>query len=61
MNTTAIDTLKATPVFTVIGTTLAGWNLSDWAYVVTIVYTLLLIVQMVYRWVTKGLGAPDAT
>lgn len=44
--------LKASPPVTVAAATMAGMGLQDWVYVLTIVYTTLLIVQHIWtKWV----------
>lgn len=41
---------KAAPSITVTGITLAGFGLQDWVFILTIVYTLMTIGQMAYKW-----------
>lgn len=56
MRNEGIDALasgaKASPPITVAAATMAGMSLQDWVYVLTIIYTLLLIAQHIWtKWI----------
>lgn len=46
---TATEVAKASPVAATFFAWLAGMNLQDWALVATIIYTLLLIAEKLYK------------
>ena len=57
----AVDAAKAAPPVVVSALSLFGVSLADWAYTLTIIYTLLLIVQHVWKnWVKPFLSEDPA-
>lgn len=44
-----IETAKATPPLSALGLWLAGMNLQQWVLAATLVYTVLLIIEKLYK------------
>ncbi|MCM2311384.1 MAG: hypothetical protein NDI84_08275 [Steroidobacteraceae bacterium] len=54
------DGFKVAPPVGVMAVTIAGMSLQDWVYVLTIVYTLMLIAQHAWtKWVKPWLTKPE--
>lgn len=54
------DGLKAAPPVSVMAVTIAGMSLQDWVYVLTIIYTVLLITQHIWtKWVKPWRAKPE--
>ncbi len=52
---------KLTPSIGVAGVTLAGVNLQDWVLILTIIYTVLMIGEKLYKWWLAFEAERDAT
>lgn len=54
------DGIKAAPPVSVMAVTIAGMSLQDWVYVLTIIYTVMLITQHVWtKWLKPWLGKSE--
>lgn len=56
----AAEAVKAAPPIAITAATLAGLSLQEWVYVMTILYTLMLIGQKLaqfWRWLQRGKNA----
>lgn len=54
------DGLKVAPPVSVMAVTIAGMSLQDWVYVLTIIYTVMLITQHVWtKWLKPWLAKPE--
>lgn len=51
---------KLSPSIGVAGVTLAGVHLQDWVLILTIVYTLLMIGEKLYKWRKAWIEERDA-
>lgn len=52
MKVETMDAIKAAPSFAYGGAYLAGWQISEWAAAAALVYTCLLILQLLGRWIS---------
>lgn len=51
---------KLTPSIGVAGVTLAGVHLQDWVLILTIIYTVLMIAEKLYKWRKAWIEERDA-
>lgn len=56
---TLVDVAKDAPLVVVTGFSLFGFTLQEWVYLLTIVYTVMRIVEFVYRLIVKWLRKKD--
>jgi len=47
---------KLAPPTVVTGVTAVGVSLQDWAYIVTIIYTVLMASHLIYKWIKEYRG-----
>jgi hypothetical protein len=52
---------KLSPSIGVAGVTLAGVQLQEWVLILTIIYTLLMIGEKLWKWLKAWGGERDAT
>lgn len=50
-NTNALEAIHGGAALTLLGATLAGWTIQDWAAFAALVYSLMLIVGKAYSWI----------